>query len=386
MTRAMRFALMTAHYPPSTVPCGVGDYTRCLRAALEALGHECLVVTSKRSVSREPGVFAIADRWGAGDCLRVWRLLRRERPDAVILQYTPELYGFGVAMKLLPWLLRWTQRGMVTVTTFHTLVGGRWIAKPNAVLLAAGSQGLVSVHAELSDLVRRRLPWWFGKLAEIPIGANIPPSAIPREESRLRLRRRFGLDSKAVVLGTFGFAAPGKGLNVLLQALPDLAADPVAHLVCIGAFREEDQAYRRELENLAQRLGVAHRIHWTGELPAQEAADLLAGIDVYVVPYDDGASLRRGTLMAGFQAGVPVMTTTPRYDDPCLRHGETLFLVPPQSPKALAQGLRDLLADDRLRQRLREGATSVAGRFHWSDIARRHVELAQRLGCRDGRG
>lgn len=382
----MRFALMTAHYPPATVPCGVGDYTRCLRAALEALGHECLVVTSKRSLSHEPRVFAIADRWGAFDCLRVWRLLRHERPDAVILQYTPELYGFGVAMKLLPWLLRWAQRGMVTITTFHTLVGGRWIAKPNAVLLAAGSHGLISVHAELSDLFRRRLPWWFCKLTEIPIGANIPPPSIPREESRLRLHRRFGLGSKAVVLGTFGFAAPGKGLNVLLQALPDLAADPVAHLVCIGAFREEDRAYRRELESLAQRLGMAHRIHWTGELPAQEAVDLLAGIDVYVVPYDDGASLRRGTLMAGFQAGAPIVTTTPRYDDPCLRHGETLFLVPPQSPKALAQGLRDLLADDRLQQRLREGATSVAGRFHWADIARRHVELAQWLGRREGRG
>ncbi len=376
---------MTAHYQPATVPCGVGDYTRCLRAALEALGHECLVVTSKRSLSREPGVVAFADRWGMVDCLRVWRLLKHERPDAVILQYTPESYGFGVAMKLLPWLLRWTLRGTVIVTTFHTLVGGRWIAKPNAVLLAAGSHGLVSVHAELSDLVRRRLPWWSGKLAEIPIGANLPSSSMPREESRIRLRRRLGLDSKAVVLGTFGFAVPGKGLNVLLQALPDLAADPAVYLVCIGAVREEDQAHRLELEGLAQRLDVAHRIHWTGELPAQEAADLLAGLDVYVVPYDDGASLRRGTLMAGFQAGVPIMTTTPRYDDPSLRHGETLFLVPPQSSAALAQGLRDLLADDRLQQRLREGATAVAGRFRWTDIARRHVELTQRLG-RQGQG
>lgn len=382
----MRIAMVCPSYQPQDVTCGVGDYTRCLRAALEALGHECLVVTSKRSLSHEPRVFAFADRWGAGDCLRAWRLLRHERPDAVILQYTPELYGFGVAIKLLPWLLRWGQRRTVTVTTFHTLVGGRWIAKPNALLLAAGSHGLISVHAELSDLFRRRLPWWSGKLAEIPIGANIPPPSIPLEESRLRLRRRFGLDPKAVVLGTFGFAAPGKGLNVLLQALPDLAADPVAHLVCIGAVREEDRAYRRELESLAQRLGVAHRIHWTGELPAQEAADLLAGVDVYVVPYDDGASLRRGTLMAGFQAGVPILTTTPRYDDPCLCHGETVFLVPPQSPKVLAQGLRDLLADDRLQQRLREGATAVAGRFHWADIARRHVELAQRLGRREGRG
>lgn len=382
----MRLALITAHYPPATVPCGVGDYTRCLRVALEALGHECLVVTSRRSLSREPGVFAIADRWGAGDCLRIWRLLRRERPDAVILQYTPELYGFGMAMKLLPWLLRWTQRGTATMTTFHTLVGGRWIAKPNAVLLAAGSQGLISVHAELSDLVRRRLPWWAGKLVEIPIGANIPPPSISREECRIRLHRRLGLGSEVAVLGTFGFAARGKGLDVLLEALPHLAADPVAHLLCIGSVREEDRACRHDLESLARRLGVAQRIHWTGELPAQEAADLLAGTDVYVVPYDDGASLRRGTLMAGFQAGVPVLTTTPRYDDPCLRHGETLLMVPPRSPKALAEGLRALLADDRLQQRLRKGAAAVAGRFDWADIARRHVELAQRLVRREGRG
>jgi len=381
----MRIALITAHYPPATVPCGVGDYTRCLRAALEALGHECLVVTSKRSLSREPRVFAAADRWGAADCLRAWQLLRREQPDVVILQYTPELYGFGTAWKLLPGLLRWTLRGMVIVTTFHTLVGGRWIARLNAVLLAAGSHGLVSVHAELSGLFRRRLPWWSGKLAEIPIGANIPPPSIPRGESRTRVCRRFGLDPAAVVLGTFGFAAAGKGLDVLLQALPELAAAPAAHLICIGAVREEDRASRRELESLAQRLGVAQRVHWAGELPAQEATDLLAGVDAYVVPYDDGASLRRGTLMAGFQTGVPIVTTTPRYDDPCLRHGETLFIVPPQSPKALAQGLRDLLADARLQQRLREGAAAVAGRFHWGDIARRHVELAQRLSRREGR-
>ena len=380
----MRFALITSHYPPATVACGVGDYTRCLRAALEASGHECLVVTSTRSQSREPRVFAVAGRWGAADCLRAWRLLRRERPDAVILQYTPELYGFGVAWKLLPGLLRWTQHGTVIVTTFHTLIGGRWIARPNAVLLAAGSHGLVSVHAELSGLFRRRLPWWSDKLAEIPIGANIPPPSIPRGESRARVRRRFGLDPAAVVLGTFGFAAAGKGLDVLLQALPDLADGPAAHLVCIGAVREEDRASRRELENLAQRLGVAQRVHWAGELPAQETADLLAGVDAYVVPYDDGASLRRGTLMAGFQAGVPIVTTTPRYDDPCLRHGETLIVVPPRSPKVLAQALRDLLADDRLQQRLRDGAAVVAGRFHWEEIARQHIEFVQGLRHREG--
>ena len=62
-----------------------------------------------------------------------------------------------------------------------------------------------------------------------------------------------------------------------------------------------------------------------------------------------------------------------------------MVVVPPRSPKALAQALRDLLADDRLQQRLREGAAAVASRFHWEAIARRHIELVQGLQSREGR-
>jgi glycosyltransferase involved in cell wall biosynthesis len=375
----MRIALLTAHYPPAAVPCGIGDYTHCLREAFETLGHQCFIITSECSHSQEKDVYRVAGRWGARDTLAAWRILRAIKPDVVMVQYTPEHYGYGVAFKLLPLQLRWAGWRAPVVITFHTLIGGRWVAKLYAVLLSAECHGIVSIHTELSELYRRRLPWWAGKLRQIPIGANIPAPTMERGASREFLRRRLGVAQDAAILGTFGFPTPGKGLETLFQALRLLNESSVVHVVCVGAMREEDRAYRTHLESLARRLEIDRRLHWLGELPEEEASNLLAGADVYVVPYDEGASLRRGTLMAGFRIGVPIVTTAPRYPDPSLRPGETILAVPPRAPEALAECIRDLLADPGTHEKLRQGVSRIVGRFEWKTIAEEHVQFAMHL-------
>jgi glycosyltransferase involved in cell wall biosynthesis len=374
----MRIALITANYQPATAPCGVGDYTRCLREALEALGHQGLVLTSVRTRTTEQDVHRLPGRWDSHDTLAAWRILRAARPDAVLLQYTPEHYGFGLAFKLLPLLLRWGAAAPRTVTTFHTLIGGRWVSRPYAALLAATSRLLISTNGELTDLFRRRLPWWRAKLHEIPIGANIPAPRLGPAAARQRLRRSLGLETEAPVVATFGFPAPGKGLETLFRALRRLGDNRPVHLTCIGETREQDRAHRAQLETLADQLGLGGRVHWTGAVPDQDAADLLSGADAYVVPYDEGASLRRGTLLAGFRVGVPVVTTTPRYPDPALRSGETILAVPPRSPEALAQGIQGLLGDPGLQERIRQGMRAVQSRFEWPAIAAAHVALLER--------
>jgi glycosyltransferase involved in cell wall biosynthesis len=381
----VRFALVTADYQPAAVACGVGDYTRCLRRALEELGHPCLVLTSARSHSGEPDVQRLAGRWGPRETLAAWRALRRWRPDVVSLQYTPDLYGYGVAFKLLPLLLRWTRGSPRVVTTFHTLVGGRRVSGPYAALLAASSHGVVSTNAELTELFRRRLPWWKGKLREIPIGASIPEPRVDRSSARRSLRERLGQNADATVLGAFGFPAPGKGLETLVQAMAALNESSEVHLAVIGETRPGDRAHRAMLDRRARDLRVDGRIHWLGRLPEQEVSDLLLGADAYVVPYDDGASLRRGTLIAGFRVGVPIVTTPPRYPDPALSPGETILTVPPRSPGALAAEIRRLLTDPHLQERLRKGSAAAAARFEWPAIAADYVAVGERLRGKEDR-
>jgi glycosyltransferase involved in cell wall biosynthesis len=381
----MHIALIAADYQPAAVPCGVGDYTRCLRRALGALGHRTLVVTSARTRSGEPDVHRVSGRWGSRDTLKARRILRDARVEVVILQYTPEQYGYGPSLKLLPLLLCFGPAPPVSVTTYHTLVGGRWISKAYAALLAAASRGLISTNPELSDLVRRRLPRWAWKLCEIPIGANIPAPRLEPSRARALLRRRLGLEPGAAVLGTFGFPAPGKGLETLLRSLSRLGGPSAAHLVCIGETRQGDRAYQMGLMHLGEELGLMDRVHWIGGLPEQQVADLLAGVDAYVVPYDEGSSLRRGTLLAGIRVGVPIVTTAPRHPDPTLRPGETILAVPPRSPEALADALRALLADEGLQAHLRHGLLDVQPRFEWLAIAKAHVQFLEAQVLSGGR-
>jgi glycosyltransferase involved in cell wall biosynthesis len=377
----VRIALVTADYQPAIVSCGVGDYTRWLRRAFEELGHQCLLVTSSRTRSLEKDVYALPGRWGLSETLSARRLLISNNPDAVILQYTPEHYGYGLVFKLLPMLLRLTSSRPIVVTTFHTLVGGRQISKVAAIVLSSTSHGLVSTHPEITTLFRRRFPWWSSKLREIPIGANVPPPSLERDTSSRRLRSQLALGPHTRILSTFGFPVPGKGLETLFEALRLLDETELApiHLVCVGAVRDEDRSYKHRLDRLVNRLGIAHVVHWLGALPEQEVSDVLIGTDAYVVLYDEGASLRRGTLMAGFRIGIPIITTTPRYEHPSLRPGETVLAVPPRSPSALAEGVRALLADPALQERLRQQAAKEASHFKWPSIAAQYVEFIHSL-------
>ncbi len=375
----MRVALVTAHYQPGDVFCGVGDYTRCLRQALERLGHECLVLTSHACRSDEKNVYRLSGLWGVRDLREAMGILRRNRLDMVILQYTPEQYGYGLFFKLLPLTLRWGTTRTQVVTTFHTLVGGQWAAKFYALLLAATSHKVVSVHAELSDLYRRHFPWWASKLREIPVGASISKPKVDVQQARTQLRQRLGLSGDTRILSTFGFPARGKGVDTLLHALRQLNEGSNVHLVCIGQARPGDQAFRQYLEDLVRHLAIDRHVHWFGEIAAEDVSDVLLGADAYVVPYDDGASLRRSTLLAGFQAGVPIVTTEPRYPDPALQSGKTMLIIPPKSPEALANCLEELFNNAPLQQALCQGVRKVLSRFSWEMIARQYEQCAMEL-------
>jgi glycosyltransferase involved in cell wall biosynthesis len=115
---------------------------------------------------------------------------------------------------------------------------------------------------------------------------------------------------------------------------------------------------------------------WTGFLPRAEVSAAFLAADLAVLPYRDGASFRRGSLMAVLAHGLPVVTTHPRRvpappgaDVPRLEDGVNARLVPPDDPQALADAVAELIADAALRRRLGEGACELARAFTWDRIA-----------------
>ncbi len=373
----MRVGLVTGEYPP--MQGGVGDYTRELARALAALGVEPHVITSTKAAGGENGVAVhpVIARWSLGALLRVRALTRALDLDLLNVQYQAAAFGLSAAIHFLPHVA-----GRPTVVTFHDLrvpylfpKAGR--LRPAAVThLARGAAGAIATDpADAAELRRRGVAC----LAHIPIGSNVAP-APPAGYDRAAWRARLGLGPDDFLLGYFGFLNESKGGDVLIQALAVLVERkaPVKLLLIGGATGASDPGnapFDAHVERLIRRYDLADRVQRTGYVSAREVSGHLLACDAVALPYRDGASLRRGSLMAALAHGCAVVTTQPSAPLPLLRDGENVRLVPPGSAPAIVLAVSQLLEATGLRARLGHGAQALAGEFTWPAIARRTLEF-----------
>jgi glycosyltransferase involved in cell wall biosynthesis len=351
----VRVLIACPSYPPQDVTCGVGDYTRCLAEELVRLGEQVTVVASAAWRGPERGgvgVLPILDApapW--------WRVIPT---DVVNLQYAPDLYRErGRALR--------ATLSIPTVVTFHTLLDATFRSRGVALWLLTSARHVVAANEEVSAMVRRRVPWIARRLTEVPIGSNI---AIASPGDPAETRASIGAPPRAPLLVHFGLVYPGKGLETLLEALAIVrATHPETHLVVAGDTREADRAYRSDLEALAVKLGVARAVTWTGRRDDDDVSRILTLADVFVAPFDGGASIRRGSLLAAFAHGLSVVSTSPAVASAYLRDGDNVALVAPRDPAALAARIGVLLDAPAERARLADGARKLATRMAWPAIA-----------------
>jgi glycosyltransferase involved in cell wall biosynthesis len=205
---------------------------------------------------------------------------------------------------------------------------------------------------------------------------------------------------------TLGFIAllrPRKGLETFLEAAALLVerdwrgrsendvsgsaagADPVRQsLTCrlriVGRF--ETSEYEREVQALAQRLGLTTLIDWRGfqrSIDAElDAMDLLAFPSVL----PEGMPM---TVIEAMAAGVPIVASRVSGVTDVLRDREDALLVMPADAKALADAVATLVGDGALRDRLRQSAFArQRGRFSDANMAAEVANIYQQILTRKG--
>jgi glycosyltransferase involved in cell wall biosynthesis len=132
--------------------------------------------------------------------------------------------------------------------------------------------------------------------------------------------------------------------------------------------------YERQIRARIADLGLADNVVLTGFLPDADVARRLVAADIAVLPFNRGATLKSGTLIACLRFGLPVIATQGGQLGE-LRHGDSVWLVPPRDSSALAAALRALSADPERRRRIGAVGATIATQFDWTTIAARHREL-----------
>jgi glycosyltransferase involved in cell wall biosynthesis len=174
---------------------------------------------------------------------------------------------------------------------------------------------------------------------------------------RCAVRAELQIPSDALVIVQVSRSEPWKGHSFHLEALAEIK-DVSGWLAWFvgGAQRLTEIQYLAELRSKAQRLGIADRVRFVGE--RRDIPAILAAADIFcqpnLTPEPFGISF-----VEALNAGLPVVATAMGgameiVDDSCG------ILVPPDSPTALAEALRELVLSPEVRRRLATGGPARA--------------------------
>ena len=297
--------------------------------------------------------------------------------DMVCLQHEYGIFG-GLAGSHILQLLRGLK--MPVVTTLHTV-----LREPDPDQLR-----VMEVIAELSDrlIVMSQLSSQFlqeifkvpgGKIDIVPHGVPDLPFLDPNF-----YKDRFGVEGKAVLL-TFGLLSPNKGIENVIQAMPQILSkhENVVYLVA-GAthphiLRREGDIYRASLQALAKEVGVESRVIFHDRFASpEEMAEFIGAADIYITPYRHEAQVVSGTLAYALGAGKAIIST-PYWHAIELLDDRRGALVPFQNPDAIAQKTIELLTTPALRHAMRKRAYLYARDMVWKKVAQGYMDSFARV-------
>ena len=139
------------------------------------------------------------------------------------------------------------------------------------------------------------------------------------------------------VLLSFGLLGPGKGYELMLEALPAIVkAVPSTRYVILGAthpelLRTEGEAYRNKLVALVRQLKLTDHVQFVDKFVGRlELGRWLEAADILVIPRWASDRIASGMLPYAMAAGRPVVSTPS-----------------PDAIEMLADGRGEIVADDR---------------------------------------
>ncbi len=261
---------------------------------------------------------------------RLERLIRAWRPDLVHVNGVYTLWA-GVA----------AQRARVPCL-YHVHEAHesypRWLYRMWQAVVARWASRIILVHAQLQEAWARCA----GRTILIENGIDVERiRAHLRDSVAAELRRAWG-DYRPLLLCP-SHIMPGKNQRLLLCAAPTIFRRlPEAGIVFLGRThgRAANEAYLRELQQLARALGVEARLRFADEPEDAHRAYGAADLVISTSPVEAFGLIP----LEGLAAGKPVVSVRTAIAEQLQAHGYAVRVVSPTDPEELARAVVETLA------------------------------------------
>ncbi len=292
--------------------------------------------------------------------------------NVLCVQHEFGIYGGPAGSHLLSLL---KEVRMPVVTTLHTVLndpnpGQRKVMDE----LIRRSDRIVVMARKGSEILQECYGVSESKVDVIPHG--IPD--VPFADSR-GFKEQFGVERRSVLL-TFGLLGPGKGIEHVIEALPEIVRQhPGVVYLVLGAthphlIAREGERYRLGLERLAEARGVKDHVIFDNRfVSTEDLKEFIGATDIYITPYLNEAQITSGTLAYVFGAGKAVVSSPYWHACELLSEGRGV-IVPFRDSAAIAVGVSDLLNNPAKLDQMRKAAYALGREMIWPVVAQRYLE------------
>jgi glycosyltransferase involved in cell wall biosynthesis len=275
----MKILFLVGIYPPKI--CGIGDYTYKLKMKLDENNIETKVIDGLN--------------WKTNP-FKIYKIIKKYNPDIIHIQYP--LTGLSAHILLLMCFLKYK-----ILITAHEFAETHWTRKISMFIFPLSKAIIWTTNLELNNFKKYfpiRIPC---KHKVIPIASNIPFL-----ESKPYLQRD-------KIMGFFGGIRPSKGLEEFFELVELLEKENSFKIKVIGSTSE---IYMDYFNSIKQKYSH-YDIEWNLNLSEKDVAVELSKMKYIYLPFEDGASERRGSLLAAIGNGACVISTAGKYLTPIIK-------------------------------------------------------------------
>jgi glycosyltransferase involved in cell wall biosynthesis len=370
-----------ASFPPRE--CGIATFTRDLSQSVARIpGQETFQVAAITEEEGHhhypPNVRYLIDQGDPESYVAAALAINKTNDDIVSVQHEFGLYGVWdgtLVADHAPAMLESLRKPKVT--TLHTVLPYPDENIKRSIRQIVELSDAVTVMVRMAGLL---LIEDYGvpeeKIFTIPHG-------VPQVKHRVhpdKIKPEYRLEGQ-VVLSTFGLINEGKGIDLVIEALPSIVEHtPNVIYLIIGETHPEvrkryGEAYRNRLMQRAKDLGVSSHVRFVNRfLPQGELVNYLLATDIYITPYNSRHQITSGTLAYALGCGKAIVSTPYLYAQEALAEGRGI-LAEFRSPESIANCVNQILLTPGLKEHMEREAYRYGRKMAWSNVGQQYLDL-----------
>ncbi len=379
----MKIALIGT-YPPRK--CGIGTFTNNLLKSIAAntdhhdlasVAHVIAIDESGQDHEYPEEVMLTIRQNRQRDYVTAARQINFSDADVCILEHEFGIFGGDDGVYILSLIHR---LDLPLIVTFHTVLKEpsytqRSIVEEigkRAARIIVMSKRAIDFLTDIYNIPREKIDYIEHGVPDFP------------QVSRAAIIKKNNFENRQVLL-TFGLISRNKGIETVINALPEVVEKFPELLYIISGkthpevIKHSGEEYRNFLHRLVKQYGIERNVFFNNAfLSEKQLFEYLSASDIYITPYLNEAQITSGTLAYAVGAGSAVISTPYWHAQELLDEGRGRLFDFKDSSQ-LSQIIKELLGDPKKINDLREKAYEYGKKIRWPIIGKQYLSLADYL-------